>query len=66
MLELDRVVKGPDSEAAIYVFTDTEKGHTVYMSHTGVMTVIEKEGSGKVRAAGFMLGSDECSSCSGC
>lgn len=66
MLELERVVRVPDSEAAIYVFTDIEKGHTVYMSHTGVMTVLEKEKSSKVRAAGFMLGADECSSCSGC
>lgn len=66
MLEFAKAVKVPDSDAAVYVFSDAEKGHIVYLSHTGAMTVVEKEKSSKVRAAGFMVGTDECSGCSGC
>ena len=45
MLEFERAVQAPDEKAAVYVFVDKEKGHTVYVSHTGSMTVVEQDKS---------------------
>lgn len=68
MLEFERTVKAPDSNVAVHVFIDPEKGHTVYLSHTGMITVIEQEKSksSKVRAVGFATVGSDCSSCNGC
>jgi hypothetical protein len=64
MLEFERVVKASDSKAAVYVFVDTEKGHIVYLSQTGMMSVVEQDTgkSSKIRAAGFAIGQSDCSS----
>lgn len=68
MLEFERVVKATDSDVAVYVFCDSERGHIVYTSHTGTMVVVEKEKSqnGKVRAAGFSIEESSCAGCDGC
>jgi hypothetical protein len=68
MLKFEQMVKAPERDAAVYVFIDAEKGHTLYLSHTGMMTVIEaeKSKSGTMRAAGFVVGQSGCSGCDGC
>jgi len=68
LLIFERVVTVPDSEVALYVFTDSEKGHTVYLSHTGTMNVLDqtKSKTGNIRAAGFMAGDQNCTDCNGC
>lgn len=68
MLGFECVVKASDNDVAVYVFTDPEKGHTVYLSHTGMMSVVEAEQkkSARVKAAGFAIADSSCSSCNGC
>ncbi len=68
MLEFERTVTAPGGDAAVNVFTDTEKGHVVYLSHTGTMVVVDnaKVKDGRTRAAGFMVASSSCGSCDGC
>jgi len=68
MLIFEREVKVPDSNVAVYVFADTEKGHTVYLSHTGMISVVEADraNGAKVRAAGFAISGSDCSNCNGC
>lgn len=59
MLEYERTVRAPEGEAAVSVFVDSEKGHTVYLSHTGQIAVAECEPKGgRVRAAGFAVSGD--------
>lgn len=68
MLEFECVAKAQDTDIAVYVFYDPDRGHTVYASHTGTLVVVEKDRShsGKVRAAGFTLEDNSCSGCDGC
>ncbi len=68
MLEFERTVTVPGGEAAVNVFADKEKGHVVYLSHTGTMVVVEdgKARDGRTRAAGFTMAGSSCSSCDGC
>jgi hypothetical protein len=68
LLIFERVVTVPDSDVALYVFTDSEKGHTIYLSNTTNMSVVDevKNKLGNPRAAGFMAGDHECSDCNGC
>lgn len=67
MLEFVQTVKDSAGEAAVSVFADAEKGHTVYVTHSGALYVAESEKKGgKTRAAGFALGADGCRGCEGC
>lgn len=69
MLTFKQVAQNPEGTAAIYVFTDEEKGHTVYLSQSGQLFVVEAENhpNSKTRAAGFAVGnSSSCSDCDGC
>lgn len=68
MLEFERTVAIPGREEAVHVFVDAEKGHVVYLSHTGMLNVVEKEQvkNSKVRAAGFAAVQSSRSDCSGC
>lgn len=67
MLNFAKAVQADNLEVAVYVFVDAEKGHTVYVSHNGSMTVVEddKKTKGTQRAAGFLVNND-CSDCNGC
>ncbi len=69
MLEFERTVTVPGGEAAVNVFADKEKGHVVYLSHTGTLVVVDdgKVRDGRTRAAGFTIASSSsCSGCDGC
>ena len=70
MLEYKASVKVPgDDKAAVNVFCDDEKGHTIYLSHSGTMVVVENDKSKnnqKTKAAGFSVAADTCNSCNGC
>ncbi len=68
MLIFEREVKAADSNVAVYVFTDPEKGHTVYLSHPGMLSVVEADraSGARIRAAGFAISGSDCSSCNGC
>jgi hypothetical protein len=68
MLRFEEKIAATDSDAAVYVFFDKEKGHTVYLSHTGMLTVVEddKPKNKSARAVGFSAGGSDCSSCDGC
>ncbi len=67
MLEFLKSVKADDGTVSVSVFTDAEKGHTVYVTHTGAIVIAESEKKGtKTRAAGFAIGVDNCTGCEGC
>lgn len=69
MLEFDRTVAVPEGDAAVNVFVDKEKGHVVYLSHTGALVVMDsdKVKNARTRAAGFAIGdSGGCGGCNGC
>lgn len=68
MLKFADKVEAPGSDAAVYVFTDSEKGHTVYLSYTGMLTVVEedKAKNRSSRMVGFTVGSSDCGNCDGC
>lgn len=68
MLKFTDKVEAPDGGAAVYVFSDLEKGHTVYLTCTGMLTVVEEDKAKKknARIAGFTIDDDECGNCGGC
>lgn len=68
MLEFEEIAATPDGSAKVNVFVDKDKGHVVYISHTGTMVVVDnnKTKDGRTRAAGFAMAADGCSSCDGC
>ncbi len=68
MLEFERTVPVPGGDAAVNVFVDEEKGHVVYLSHTGTLVVVDegKVRDGRTRAAGFVVADSGCQGCDGC
>jgi hypothetical protein len=68
LLIFERVATVPDSDVALYVFIDSEKGHTVYLANTGTMNVVDqaKSRNSSARAAGFMSDDHNCIDCNGC
>ena len=70
MLEFITSVMVPGNDkVAVNVFCDKEKGHTIYLSHTGALVVVETDrakGSQQIKAAGFSVAADSCNSCDGC
>lgn len=68
MLEFEKTAAAPEGGATVHVFVDKDKGHVVYLSHTGNIMVVDnnKVKDNRTRAAGFAVAADGCGSCDGC